>query len=104
MYRISVLYGIPDDPAEFRRYYEEVHIPLAKQMRGLTGWTVTWIDDAQGDRFPGVFCIADLYAENQAALQAVLDSPEGRAAAADVANFATGGAQFLLGDEQDVLG
>lgn len=104
MYRVSVLYGTPDDPAEFRRYYNEVHIPIARRMNGLTAWNVTWVDDSQGERFPGVFCIADLYAESKDALQAILDSPEGQAAAADVANFASGGAQFVFGDEQSALG
>lgn len=104
MYRVSVLYGTPTDPAEFRRYYDETHIPLAREMKGLTGWTVTYIDDSQGDRFPGVFCIANLYAEDADAMQAILASPEGQAAASDLVNFASGGVQFLFGDEQDVLG
>ena len=31
--------GIPDQAA-FDRYYHEVHIPLAKKMKGLKGWTI----------------------------------------------------------------
>lgn len=103
MYRVSVLYGTPSDPAEFRRYYEEVHIPLAREMKGLTSWKVTWIDDSNGDRFPGIFCIADLYAQDAEALAAVLASAEGQRAAADVENFATGGAQFVFGIEEVIL-
>ncbi len=40
MTRLTVLYGHPTDPAEFDRYYDEVHIPLAKKMQGLKGWTI----------------------------------------------------------------
>ena len=40
MTRLTVLYGHPDNPAEFDRYYHEVHIPLAKRMKGLKGWTI----------------------------------------------------------------
>ena len=35
-------------------------------------------------------------------MTAVLASPEGRAASADVANFATGTVEFLAGDEGEV--
>ena len=41
MVRLTVLYGQPEDPQEFDRYYQEVHIPLAKKMVGFTGWTVS---------------------------------------------------------------
>ena len=34
MMRLTVLYGHPDDPAAFDKYYEEVHLPLAKKMQG----------------------------------------------------------------------
>ena len=40
MVRLTVLYGHPDDPAEFDRYYREVHIPLARKMKGFKGWTI----------------------------------------------------------------
>ena len=36
-------------------------------------------------------------------MEAILDSPEGRATVADVANFATGGANFLYDDQQVLL-
>ena len=32
MTRLTVLYGHPDNPAEFDRYYQDVHIPLAKKI------------------------------------------------------------------------
>ncbi len=35
-------------------------------------------------------------------MQAVLDSPEGKAANADLANFVTGSVEFLNGDEEQV--
>src|SRR5580765_8430399 len=40
MNRLTVLYGHPTNPAEFDRYYHEVHIPIAKKMKGLKGWTI----------------------------------------------------------------
>lgn len=101
MYRVSVLYGTPDDAAEFDRYYEEVHIPIAKRMQGLVRWTLTKPDHQQGE-MADVYLVADLYAATKEELDAILASPEGQAAAADVAKFATGGATFVYGEQREV--
>ena len=42
MYRLTVLYGRPKDPDAFDEYYRDVHIPIARRMRGLIDWTLTW--------------------------------------------------------------
>jgi hypothetical protein len=34
MAKLIVFYRTPRDPAEFDRYYAQVHIPLAKKFRG----------------------------------------------------------------------
>lgn len=103
MYKATVLYGHPDDPAEFDRYYDEVHIPLAAKMRGLTGWTVTKLEPGPDGSPPAYHLIAELYAPTREDLLAIFDSPEGRAASADVERFATGGATFLFGNDRVVI-
>lgn len=100
MTRLTVLYGQPTDPAEFERYYHNVHIPLARQMRGLLGWTIGKCQAAVPGEQPPYYMIVGLYASSRAALEMILDSPAGRATVADVANFATGGATFFYDDEQ----
>lgn len=103
MYRMTILYGMPEDPEHFRAYYYDTHIPLARKMQGLTGWTLSWMDntpaDATGNRW---FLVAELFAADKAAMDAILDSPEGRAASADLANFVTGGVEFLSGEQEQV--
>jgi hypothetical protein len=37
MTKLIVVYRIPRDPAEFDRYYAQVHTPLAKKYRGYAG-------------------------------------------------------------------
>ena len=37
MYRMTILYGMPEDPEHFRTYHRDTHIPLARRMQGLTG-------------------------------------------------------------------
>jgi len=102
MYRLTVLYGHPDDPAEFDRYYNEVHIPLAKKMKGLTGWTIGKCMSAEAGSPPPYYLMVSLYAESASAMQAILESPEGQATIADVPQFATGGVMFMY-DEEEVL-
>lgn len=102
MYRLTVLYGRPTDPEEFDRYYRETHLPIAQQMTGLTDWTLTWPSQQEGDVSSAIHLIVDLYAEDEAAMTAVLESEAGQAASADVENFATGGATFLHGVEEQV--
>lgn len=103
MYRVSVLYGTPNDPQAFTDYYNTTHIPIAKKMKGLTGWNLTWIDRSDNEGLPGIFLIADLYAADREAMDAILASTEGQAASADVGNFATGGAFFLFGAQEAVM-
>ena len=102
MIRLTVLYGHPDNPKEFDRYYHEVHIPLARQMRGLKGWTIGKCESAVPGELPPYYMIVGLYADSREQMESILASPEGQATGADVANFATGGAAFLY-DEEEVL-
>ncbi|QDU23651.1 EthD family reductase [Urbifossiella limnaea] len=102
MTRLTVLYGHPTDPAAFDRYYHDVHVPLARRMRGLLGWTIGKCESATPGERPPYYLIVGLYAASRADLDAILASPEGQAAIADVPNFATGGVTFLFNDE-DVL-
>lgn|SRR5690606_15954796 len=97
-----VLYGAPESPDDFDRYYEAEHIPLAQRMRGLTRWTVTRFDPAPDGTPPAFHYCAELYTESREDLELVLASPEGQAANADLANFASGGAVFLYGPEREV--
>jgi uncharacterized protein (TIGR02118 family) len=99
MTRLTVLYGHPTDPAAFDRYYHEVHIPLARKMRGLKGWTIGKCEPAAAGEKPPYYMIVGLYAPTRADLEAILASPEGQATIADVPKFATGGVTFLYDDE-----
>lgn len=98
MHRMTILYGTPDNREEFRRYYYDTHIPIARQMKGLTGWNLSWMDDASS-RY---ILVAELYAASAAAMDDILGSPEGAAASADLDNFVTGGVEFLRGAEEQV--
>lgn len=103
MTRLLVLYGHPKDPAAFDRYYREVHIPLARKMKGLKKWTIgKVIGTADGQPSP-YYYLADLYMDSREDFERLLASPEGQAAVADVPNYATGGVTFLYTEVEEVV-
>ncbi len=103
MIRLLVLYGHPKDPAAFDAYYQEAHIPIAKRMKGLKKWTVGKVSGSADGSSPPYYYVADLYMESREEFEALLASPEGQAAVADVPNYATGGVTFLYTEIEEVI-
>jgi uncharacterized protein (TIGR02118 family) len=103
MIRLLVLYGHPKDPAAFDRYYDSIHVPLAKRMQGLRKWTIGKVTGTPDGAPSAYYYIADLYADSRAEIDAILASPEGQAAVADVPNYATGGVTFLYTEIEEVI-
>lgn len=97
MMKITVLYGPPKSPEAFESYYFGTHIPLAGKMTGLARIEVTKFLPGPDGSAPSSYRMAELYWESAAAMQRTMASPEGKAAVADLANFATGGATVLMG-------
>jgi uncharacterized protein (TIGR02118 family) len=97
MIKVTLLYGHPKDAPEFERYYAETHLPLAAKMEGIDRLELTRFEAAPDGGQPAYYRMAELYFPTEAQLKATLDSPEGRAAVADLANFATGGVTMLTG-------
>ena len=98
MARLLVLYNQPADPAIFDRYYYETHVPIAKRIPGLRSYTVSAAKPAMVAGSFSPHMIAELEFDSMPALQAAMASPEGQAAAADVANFAQAGVTLLVFD------
>lgn len=103
MIRLLVLYGHPQDPAAFDKYYQETHIPIAKRIKGLKKWTIGKVQPNPDGQPAPYYYVADLYVESRAAFDELLASPEGQAAVADVPNYATGGATFLYTEVEEVI-
>jgi len=101
MFKVSVCYGQPTDPAAFDDYYSTVHTPLALKIPGLTRFTAGKCQSLDRSD-PPYYMVASLYFDSAESLKYGLTSPEMREAGADVANFATGGAT-LYSQREDVL-
>jgi uncharacterized protein (TIGR02118 family) len=99
---LVVIYKTPTDPAAFDDYYTATHIPLAKKLPGLREYQVSHGDVAGPGSPTGVHLIATLTFDSVAAIQDALASPEGQAAAGDLPNFASGGADILFFDTRVV--
>lgn len=103
MATLVVLYKTPKDPAAFDAYYFSKHAPLAKRtIPKLRKYEVSTGAVASPAGASGVHLVATLHFDSFADIQAAFASPEGQVAAADLANFADGGADLLFFDTKEV--
>lgn len=103
MVKLLVLYGHPQDSAAFDKYYQEVHIPLARRMKGLKKWTIGKVLGTPDGQPSPYYYVAELYMESREEFETLLASREGQAAVADVPNYATGGVTFLYSEVEEVV-
>ncbi|MFE9580991.1 EthD family reductase [Nocardia sp. NPDC006044] len=100
MHKLVVLYSEPVDPGHFRDYYVTNHLPLVRDIPGVRAWRYSF-DVAAADEKAPYFAIFEAEYADADAMTAARNSPEGRRAAADVANYATGGAIIIDYPVQD---
>ncbi|OJX67938.1 MAG: ethyl tert-butyl ether degradation protein EthD [Micrococcales bacterium 73-13] len=92
MHKLVVLYPEPADREAFRTYYESTHLPLARTLPGLVDCRYSL---AVGGPEAPYFAVFEADFADQQALGAAMGSEVGRAVAADVPNYATGGAVVI---------
>ena len=102
MYRVTVCYGQPTDPAAFDRHYAEVHAPLVRAVPGLSGFTGARCGSLDRSE-PAYYYVAYLDFATEEDFRRGLGSPEMGKAGADVANFATGGVTMLTKQLDDLM-
>jgi uncharacterized protein (TIGR02118 family) len=102
MARLVVMYRMPKDPTAFDKHYFATHVPIAKRIAGLRKYEVSRGPIATPAGPAKFHLIATLHFDDMQAIQNAFASPQGQAAAADVANFATGGADMLLFDSAEI--
>ena len=83
-----MLFGPPEDPDAFERYYADTHTALAQRIPGLQRSKPLGAS-RRGSAIP-YQRIGELTFEDLNALQAGFGSEEGQAAVNDISNFATG--------------
>lgn len=96
-HQMTVLYHHPDDAAAFDAHYESTHAPLAAAIPGLHSYDVLRPVPNPGEDKPVYHLLASLTFEDEVAFGVAMTSAEGRAAVADLANFASGGVTIASG-------
>lgn len=91
MHCLTVTYPAPDDPAQFRDYYVNTHVPLARTLPGLISCSYGFPEALREGLTPAPFCIFQAYFANAVAMGAALQSEIGARVAADVANYSPKG-------------
>src|ERR1700758_5629013 len=102
MAHVVVMYKTPKDAAAFDKHYFETHVPLAKKIPGLRKYEVSQGPVGTPSGPSGFHLLATLHFDDAAAIQRAFASPEGRAAAADVQTFATGGVDMLIFENREI--
>ena len=103
MFQITVLYAHPADKTAFDKHYSDVHIPLVAKVPGLQRYTVSYPVPGPDGAAPAYYLVAVLEFADGAAAAAGMGSPEGKATAADLANFAQAGVTLLQGPSDVVV-
>ena len=95
---VNVLYNAPSDPAAFEAYYTATHLPLVAKVQGIAQVVLIKCQPNADGSPPAFYRIAQLFFASAADMAASMGSPEGQAAVADIANFATGGVTAITGE------
>ncbi len=94
--KLVVLYTRPDDVEAFEKHYLDVHAPLVERLPGLLRWEGVRLVAAPDGGDLAFHRMAELWFEDQAALDAALGSEAGEATAADYGRIAPPGSRMFV--------
>jgi len=100
MTKLMVLYGHPTSAADFEKYYAEVHMAIAGQMKGVRRIELSRVMGTPDGGAAPYYRVAELYFDDPEHMKSVMGSPEGQRTVADLANFATGGVTVVVAEVQ----
>lgn len=102
-FQLTALYNHPEDSAAFDQHYDGTHAPLAATLPGLASFSVSRPGPGPDGSAPAYHLIAVLTFTDEAAFNAGMGGAEGKAAVADLANFAGAGVTMLTGPSDAVV-
>lgn len=96
--KLVALYKKPSDPAAFDDAYFRTHLPLMGQVPGLRRTKITrFTRTIMGE---GLYLMAEMFFDDEAALKAAMKSPEMAAAGENLQTFAAGLTTLMFGREE----
>jgi uncharacterized protein (TIGR02118 family) len=90
--KITLYYGQPKSTEEFDKYYYEKHLPRLYSVKALKKVEISRPVPTPDGKPPATYLIIEMYFDSLEALRAEQATDEWKAIAADVPNYATGGA------------
>lgn len=99
---VTVIYHTPKSPAAFEKYYWATHVPLVganKAEVGFVGAELTKFDATLDGKKPTEYRQAVLWFRSMADLEKGIATPGFKAIGDDLAKFATGGLDAIIGEE-----
>ena len=96
MVKSVAMYKTPSDLEMFEKHYFEKHMPLVEKIPGLIRSEVSKLKVLPGTESQ-YFMMAEMYYDDMDAFNAAMGSPEGKASARDLVNFAKDNVDFFLG-------
>jgi len=100
MTKLIAYYKAPENKDEFEKKYFKEHLPLAKKMPGLVKCEIVRLKGLGGAE-PRFFMQAEMYFENEDALNKAMGSEEGRAAAKNLMSFAKEYVSMCIGEIEE---
>ncbi len=97
MVKLVALFKKPSDVSSFEEHYEKVHLPLISRMPGMKRIELSKVSGAPMSQ-PQFYRMAEMYFENQSALNSAIISLEGMAAAKDLMGFARDTVQLFFAE------
>ncbi len=98
MVKLVVMYGHPESPEAFEKYYSETHLPIAGKIPGVVKVELTKFVGTPDGSAASEYRMAEVYFNSLEDLQTNMGSAEGQAAVNDIPNFATGGVNVMIGE------
>jgi uncharacterized protein (TIGR02118 family) len=96
MIKLVALYKTPEDKEQFDKHYFENHMPLVEKIPGLIRSEVSKLKNLPGTD-SGYYLMAEMYYNDMDAFNEAMATPEGKASAKDIVNFAKNSVDFYIG-------
>jgi uncharacterized protein (TIGR02118 family) len=94
--KITVLYSQPQNSEEFDKYYYAKHMPMVYAVKEIKKVEIARPGPGPSGTLPPYYLITELWFESPEVFKSVAATPEWKAIADDVANFAPPGKVTIL--------
>jgi uncharacterized protein (TIGR02118 family) len=97
MIKLVAMYKTPADKELFDKHYYEKHMPLVSAIPGLIRSEVSKLNSLPGTE-QEYYLMTEMYYNDMDSFNAAMATPEGKASARDIVNFAKNNVDFFIGE------